>query len=362
MTTEHKIIFGDSRKFPELESESIDLMITSPPYPMIEMWDELFSKLNADIKKALNSKDGKLAFELIHKELDKVWSEVYRILKKGGIACINIGNATRTINGDFNLYPSHSRILDSCLKIGFQALPEILWRKQTNAPNKFMGSGMLPVGAYITLEHEYILILRKGGKREFNEEPEKQIRRESAYFWEERNAWFSDIWTNLNGIKQKLNSTELRDRSAAYPFELAYRLINMFSIKGDTVLDPFLGTGTTTLAALSCERNSIGIEIDENFSPVINKRILESEHSINNHIKERIRNHLAFVKSRKEESKSIKYENKNHHFPVITRQEKDILLNSLEKITQISKNEFIVSYGKEVHLERENTKNLMMYV
>ncbi len=359
MATKHKIFFEDSRKFSNLESESTDLMLTSPPYPMIEMWDEAFSKLNPEIKKALDDKDGDLAFELIHKELDKVWTEAYRVLKKGGIACINIGNATRTINGEFKLYPSHSRILDYCLKIGFQVLPEILWRKQTNAPNKFMGSGMLPVGAYVTLEHEYILIMRKGGKREFNEEAEKQIRRESAYFWEERNIWFSDIWTNLNGIKQKLNSAELRDRSAAYPFELAYRLINMFSTKGDTVIDPFLGTGTTTLAALSCERNSIGLEIDENFSQTINKRILESAPSINSYIKERIRNHLAFIKNRKEESKSIKYENTNHHFPVITRQEKGILLNSLEKISQISKNEFVVSYGKEVRLESEN--NLMAY-
>ena len=92
-----------------------------------------------------NKGNGLFAFELMHIELDKVWNEVFRVLKEGGIACINIGDATRTINKNFQLYSNHSRIINHCTKIGFSALPMILWRKQTNAPNKFMGSGMLPV-------------------------------------------------------------------------------------------------------------------------------------------------------------------------------------------------------------------------
>ena len=103
---------------------------------------------------------------------------------------------------------------------------------------------MYPGGAYVTLEHEYILILRKNGKRKFTTQPEKQNRRESAYFWEERNIWFSDIW-DLKGIRQDIQQKDIRTRSAAFPFELAYRLINMYSVFGDTILDPFLGTGTT---------------------------------------------------------------------------------------------------------------------
>jgi DNA modification methylase len=90
------------------------------------------------------------------------------------------------------------------LKLGFTNLPNILWRKQTNAPNKFMGSGMMPPGAYVTLEHEHILIFRNGGKRQFNSQKEKTNRRQSAFFWEERNQWFSDVWMDLKGARQKI--------------------------------------------------------------------------------------------------------------------------------------------------------------
>ncbi len=115
-----------------------------------------------------------LAFNLMHELLNSVWNEVFRVLKNGRFACINVGDATRTVQNTFCLYPNHARILNYLLKIGFSALPDILWRKQANTPNKFMGSGMLPAGAYVTLEHEYILILRKGQKREFKTENEKK--------------------------------------------------------------------------------------------------------------------------------------------------------------------------------------------
>jgi DNA modification methylase len=154
-------------------------------------------------------------------------------------------------------------------KIGFSALPAILWRKQTNAPNKFMGSGMMPPGAYVTLEHEYILMLRKGNKKEFKTNEEKKIRRESSFFWEERNVWFSDVWMDLKGTSQNLFDNKARDRSAAYPFELPYRLTTMFSVKGNTVLDPFFGIGTTMYAAMAAARNSIGYEIDRNLKEQI---------------------------------------------------------------------------------------------
>lgn len=157
----------------ELPAESVDLIVTSPPYPMIEMWDEIFSDLNPLISEALNKLAGMQAYALMHQELDSVWDEVYRVLKEGRFVCINIGDATRTINGDFQLYTNHSRINNYLQQLGFSSLPAILWRKQANAPNKFMGSGMLPAGAYVTLEHEYILIARKGSKREFNKADEK---------------------------------------------------------------------------------------------------------------------------------------------------------------------------------------------
>lgn len=362
MKTKHKIIFSDAKEaLSKMKSESLDLMITSPPYPMIEMWDEIFSKQNPEVKRALENKGGRLAFELMHKELDKVWKEVYRTLKEGGIACINIGDATRKVNGDFELYPSHSRILNHCTDIGFQVLPEILWRKQTNSPNKFMGSGMLPPSAYITLEHEFILVLRKGSKKEFENLEDQKLRRESAFFWEERNIWFSDVWTDIKGTMQKLKNGELRDRSAAYPFELAYRLINMFSIKGDLVLDPFLGTGTTTLAAIASQRNSIGIEIDKSFKPVILSKVIDNNgNEINNYIQNRVLKHSEFISMRKKEGKMPAYINKNLGLPVITRQEISITFEYLKEIKLVGEGVFEVSYSQKISPNKNTLQNYIM--
>ena len=127
---------------------------------MIEMWDSILGEQSLQITKSLESNDGYTAFELMHIELDKVWDEVIRVTKEGAFICINIGDATRTINGNFALYPNHARIISYFRSKGINNLPNIIWKKQTNSPNKFMGSGMLPSGAYVTLEHEYILIFK----------------------------------------------------------------------------------------------------------------------------------------------------------------------------------------------------------
>ena len=194
ITTTHQIIIGAAQNMRQIRDNSIDLIVTSPPYPMIEMWDEIMAKQNSQIHKALLNNNGVLAFQLMHSELDKIWAEIKRILIPGGYACINIGDATRTINGDFQLYPNHSRIISAFQELGIANLPNIIWRKQTNSPNKFLGSGMMPSGAYVTLEHEWVLIFRKGGKRQFKTVIEKTFRKESSFFWEERNIWFSDLW------------------------------------------------------------------------------------------------------------------------------------------------------------------------
>jgi len=344
MKTEHKIIFDDAREMKELKNESVDLMITSPPYPMIQMWDEIFGKQNPEITKALKEENGERAFELMNKELDKVWKEVYRVLKVGGIACINIGDATRSIKGKFQIYTNHARITNYCLSLGFHALPEVLWVKETNKPDKFMGSGMLPVGAYVTLEHEHILIFRKGDKRDFKIEAQKENRQRSAFFWEERNLWFSDKWKDINGVFQKLNHTKLRERSGAYPTELTYRLINMFSVQGDVILDPFLGTGTTTLGAMSSGRSSIGFEIDLNFKEFIDERLQEIKEITNEYVKLRLERHLEFIKKRQEEDKEIKYTNKNYNFPVVTRQETNLYIPMIKEIVKKEKNLFEVEH------------------
>lgn len=333
-TSTHKIIIGPAQNMQQISNNSIELIVTSPPYPMIEMWDNIMSEQNPKIKTALKNNDGSLAFELMHKELDKVWTEVERVLKPGGFACINIGDATRTINGDFQLYPNHSRIISAFQKLGIPNLPNIIWRKQTNAPNKFMGSGMLPSGAYVTLEHEWILIFRKGGKRQFKTESEKLRRKESSFFWEERNVWFSDLW-DLKGTKQKINNSETRKRSAAFPFELAYRLINMYSLQGDTVLDPFLGTGTTTIASIASKRNSVGYEIDSVFSNIIKDNIKNTPVNVlNSYIQNRIDKHKQFLDERNADpkKKEINHYNKKLKMQVITSQETEIKLSFIEKL------------------------------
>lgn len=328
-----------------LSDESVDLVVTSPPYPMIEMWDETFIKQNKKIGQALNRRDGSLAFELMHCELDRVWAESFRILKSGGIACVNIGDATRTINGHFSLFTNHSRILTYLLGRGFSALPTILWRKQTNAPNKFMGSGMMPTGAYVKLEHEYILILRKGGKREFVTKEKKRIRRESAFFWEERNNWFSDVWLDLKGTTQKLFDNNARNRSGAFPFELPYRLINMFSIKGDVVLDPFLGMGTTMFAAMAANRNSIGYEIDPGFKNLIMSKLSGVIQLSNARIIERLKGHCTFIENRYANKKGLKHINKHYQFPVMTKQETELLINEMNEVKQLGEDSFEVLYS-----------------
>ena len=342
MSTTHKIIYDNSSQLLGIEDESVNLVVTSPPYPMIAMWDEMFGELNQEISNMMNSGKNDEAFELMHKELDIVWKSLFRVLKNGGIACINIGDSTRTFDGVFKLYNSHSRILNFCISLGFESLPSIIWRKSTNAPNKFMGSGMYPVGSYVTLEHEHILVLRKGPRRTFDTYQSKSNRNASAFFWEERNKWFSDTWFDVHGKLQDIEASK-RGRSAAYPFELAYRLINMFSVKNDLVLDPFLGTGTTTKAAISSERNSVGFERDETLSELIVQEIDGCRDFSNKYIEERLDRHLDFIKTRVKSGKEAKHKLNNHKGYCVSSQEVDISFNKITNI-EMSKSEYEVFY------------------
>lgn len=332
----HKIFFNAAQNMSQLIDKSIDIVVTSPPYPMIEMWDNIMSDQNPDIKTAFEDKNPCKAFELMHQELDKVWTECWRVLKDGSFLCINIGDATRTINGEFALYNNNTRIIQACEKLGFINLPNILWRKATNAPNKFMGSGMLPCGAYVTLEHEWILIFRKGGKRVYKKAEEKETRRESSFFWEERNIWFSDIW-EIKGVKQTINKSPSRERNASYPLELPYRLINMYSQKGDVVLDPFMGLGTTSIAAIINERNSIGYEIDPLLKPLLEETINNIDiNKANTLIYNRYKNHLDFVEERLNQKKEVKYDNQKLSCKVMTSQETDLFFHYIKDIVQIN--------------------------
>jgi DNA modification methylase len=337
MKTTHHVIFGDARHMTAISPQSVHLVVTSPPYPMIQMWDDQFIQQDATIGH----------FDRMHRLLDPVWDEVGRVLVPGGIACINIGDATRTVHDRFALYPNHSRILSHFLKIGFSMLPAILWRKQTNAPNKFMGSGMMPPGAYVTLEHEFILILRKGDKRTFDDPQAKQNRRQSAFFWEERNCWFSDVWMDLKGTVQKMNDNGARLRSAAFPLALPYRLINMFSVKQDVVLDPFSGTATTLRAAMATGRNSLGYELEEDFRPQILPNPGNWVAQANSLLAERLQSHLEFIGKHEDSKGPLKHVNRPYGFKVVTAQEKELFFNALEAIQDLGRDGLEVSYRSE---------------
>ena len=318
----------------QVSDHSADLVVTSPPYPMIAMWDGPFASADPRIADALSDEDGERAFALMHALLDAVWGECLRVLRPGGWACINVGDATRTIGGEFRLFSNHSRILQAMAGLGFSLLPDILWRKPTNAPSKFLGSGMLPAGAYVTYEHEYLLIFRKPGSRRFEQAGEKERRRRSAFFWEERNVWFSDLWVDLTGTRQDLaGDPEARARSAAFPFEVPYRLIQMYSLIGDTVLDPFLGTGTTAAAALACARSSIGFELDAALSTPIGAAI-EAAVPLGRHIAQRrLEEHARFAAARREAGRPCRHRNRPYGFPVMTGQEVDLELIVPRRVT-----------------------------
>jgi DNA modification methylase len=333
METEHRIHIGNSNNLSQIGDDEVELVVTSPPYPMIEMWDDLFASLDPDIETALDGGEGREAFELMHRELGKTWDEVERVLVDGGIACINIGDATRTVDDSFRVYQNHARTTEYFDEMGFEPLPDILWRKPTNSAAKFMGSGMLPPNAYATLEHEYLLIFRNGkDSRDFQSGTD--VRYESAYFWEERNEWFSDIWEGIKGTFQALENAdeELRDRSAAYPLELPYRLINMYSVYDDTVLDPFWGTGTTSLAAMIAGRNSVGYELRAEFTRMFDAAVSGVKELAHQTVEKRLRRHEEFVERRLEDGTQFEYDAENYDFPVTTRQEKQLRLYTVDDV------------------------------
>jgi DNA modification methylase len=311
---------------------------------MIEMWDETFSLLDDRVSGFIARGDGDAAFLAMHEQLDTVWGEAHRLLRPGGIACINVGDATRKIGGSFRVFPNHARVIVDCLGLGFEPLPEVVWRKESNKPTKFMGSGMLPGAAYVTQEHEYILILRKRRAREAPSARRSLARRESAFFWEERNVWFSDVWKDLRGERQALRLKDLRGRSASYPFELAYRLISMFSVQGELVLDPFLGTGTTMQAAMASGRDSVGVELDRRLEGLLEERamgVVEPSNSFNGR---RISQHAAWVGRMRREGRTLKHLNGRYRFPVMTAQETMVHIPLLERVEKKGEGRFEVTY------------------
>ena len=239
-----RLVRGDARRMRTVAPGTIALVVTSPPYPMIPQWDAAFRAMGARTYPAM------LAV------LADAWRECFRVLLPGGILAVNIGDALRSGEDGFRLWPNAAETTVAAARLGFRPLPYLLWKKPTNRPNAFLGSGFLPPNAYVTLDCEYVLLFRKGGLRRFpRHDP---ARAASRFSRAERDRWFSQVWEDVRGAPQ----SGALGRTGAFPPAIPERLVRMFSTVGDTVLDPFAGTGTTLWAAAQWGRNAVGVERD----------------------------------------------------------------------------------------------------
>jgi DNA modification methylase len=251
-----KIIFGDSRSMVELKDQSIDLIVTSPPYWQIK-----------DYKNDKQIGYDQSLHEYL-KDLYRVWSECYRVIKPGRRLCINIGDqfARAIIYGEYKIIPLHSECISQCENIGFNFMGSIIWQKKTTMNTTggatVMGSFPYPPNGIVEIDYEHILIFKKPGT---SPKPSIDIKQRSEMTKDEWKKYFSGHWY-FGGVKQI-------DHQAMFPEELPKRLIKMFSFYGDTVLDPFLGSGTTTKVALELGRNSVGYEINESFIDIIKDKL-----------------------------------------------------------------------------------------
>jgi DNA modification methylase len=263
LATNHRVLLGDARVMAELDSpESVHLVVTSPPYWTLKDYD---GGAGAD-------QLGHLAdYEAFQLELRKVWQRCFDLLVPGGRLCVVVGDVCipRKRIGRHLVVPLHADITVHCREIGFDYLTPILWYKIANAATEVEGNGSPFLGkpyepnGIVKNDVEYILLLRKpGGYRK----PTDDQRLLSLIDKEDHAKWFRAIWSDVPG------SSRGRGHPAPFPVELAYRLIRMFSFVGDTVLDPFLGTGTTTEAAMLANRCSVGYEIEEAYLQMIRER------------------------------------------------------------------------------------------
>ena len=256
MKTNHKVITGDSRNMAELKNNSVHLVITSPPYWQLKDYGSLDQiGFNDSYENYINN-------------LNLVWKECFRVLNDGCRLCINIGDqfARSVYYGRYKIIPIRTEIIKFCETIGFDYMGAIIWQKATTMNTTggatIMGSFPYPRNGIIKLDYEFILIFKKLGVSPF---VSKEIKEESKMSKDEWNQYFNGHW-NFNGAKQDKHL-------AMFPEELPKRLIKMFSFVGDNVLDPFLGSGTTTFAAKNLNRNSVGYEINNNYLPTIKEKI-----------------------------------------------------------------------------------------
>lgn len=296
MITKHLIIAGDSRKMGELKNDSVHLIITSPPYWQLKDYGN---------NNQIGFHD---SYEQYINNLNLVWKESSRVLHPGCKLCINIGDqfARSVYYGRYKVIPIRTEIIKFCESIGFDYMGAIIWQKVTTCNTtggaSVMGSFPYPRNGIIKLDYEFILILKKLGD---SPKVAKVIKEASKLTQEEWNNYFYGHW-NFAGEKQDKHL-------AMFPEELPKRLIKMYSFVGDTVLDPFLGSGTTTLAALKLNRNSVGYEINEKILSVIKGKLNPALKNISYEAKLEFKKQEKIVTNFQEEIQSLPYIFKDPH-------------------------------------------------
>ncbi len=269
--TTHNLFQTDARKLSFISDESVHLVVTSPPYWTLKKYRVHENQLG-------NIED----YEQFLRELDKVWKHCYRVLVPGGRLVCVVGDvclSRRKNKGRHTVVPLHASIQDHCRKIGYDNLSPIIWYKIANAQYEsnrngagFLGKPYEPNGV-IKNDIEFILMERKHGAYR---KPSVATRVLSIISDKNHKQWFQSIWAGVTGAST-------HKHPAPYPEELAERLIRMFSFVGDTVLDPFMGTGTTTVAAAKWGRNSIGIELEPYYFQLAEQRIYKETSSLFSH-------------------------------------------------------------------------------
>lgn len=257
MKTTHKVVIGDSRRMSEVSDESVHLVVTSPPYWQIKDYGG---------SQQIGFND---SYDKYIANLNAVWAECYRTLSPGCRLCVNIGDqfARAVTYGRYKVIPIREAIIRFCESIGFDYMGAVIWQKKTTMRTtggaSVMGSFPYPRNGLIEIDYEFILLFKKLGA---TMPVTQEIKKASALSKEEWRRYFTGHW-NFAGEKQNGGHT------AVFPEELPKRLIKMFSFAGETVLDPFLGSGTTTKVAAHLGRNSVGYEINRAYLPVIKKKI-----------------------------------------------------------------------------------------
>jgi len=264
LKTHHKIINGDSRQMSELPDQSVHLVITSPPYWQLKDY-------GTDTQIGFHD-----SYQSYINNLNLVWKECYRVLHKGCRLCVNIGDqfARAVYYGRYKVIPIREEIIKFCENIGFDYMGAVIWQKVTTSNTTGggvqMGSYPYPRNGILKLDYEFILLFKKLGDSPKPTKEQKELSKMTAEEW---NTFFAGHW-NFPGARQS-------GHIAMFPEELPRRLIKMFSFVGETVLDPFAGSGTTALAAKNTGRNSVGYEINPEFIPLIQEKLGTSQYDLN---------------------------------------------------------------------------------